>query len=320
MRTYWGVLFGLFLSFGSGVQGEPAFYDDGLKVIFPKALDGYQFKESSFELMDEYELIYVEAESGRRISILLTVKEGLKGGPEHESVVQASEQFQKKLEENSKNSGIKSAGVRSFTSSKGLKFKVFTFSYLFQDDPAEAPQKCLASLFATTLQGRLLQVRASFPESERAQASAEVGAVVEQVVGLLATPVDEREMLLASIAFMKANPLNNEGKFAAKRLMDYTNAGEGFQVGFYPQFFPWMESGSTLKNGEFLVAAYIAGVLDYMIAEETDAGGELQGFIMMLETYNKLLIGGSTSYNSQLYRWSRSTDKEGLFAELISGE
>jgi hypothetical protein len=140
--------------------------------------------------------------------------------------------------------------------------------------------------------------------------------MVSQLVRMLTVPPTDEERVLAACSLFLADPNSYAGRSAAQHVMAYANTKGDLNI--YPHFFVWPTGYySKPKNADLLIVAYLAGMLNVVVPQQLDEGGEFEGFTAMLETYEILRSEEQIDDIPKIGEWAGHPDRRALYDELL---
>ncbi len=130
-----------------------------------------------------------------------------------------------------------------------------------------------------------------------------------------AAPSDD-DLLMAACSVFLNDPYSFGGLSSAKYLMD--KAGAMDELSVYSHLFIWPTGyWGKPKNADLLIAAYFAGMLQVVIPQQLEEGGDFEAFIAMLEVYEKLRSKDQIGEISKVGEWAKTSDKRALYDQLL---
>lgn len=194
-----------------------------------------------------------------------------------------------------------------------LRFATVVSSY---KDLELADTEKLQATYVTAIEDQLIKLQLTFNRSERMKAQEAANKMMAQLTEIVRTQPAGNEILMASCSVFLNDPASYAGVTSANYLMDKASAMGNLNV--YSHLFVWPTSyWSKPKNANLLIAAYFAGMLQVVVPQQLDEGGEFEAFVALLETYDKLRAKEQIDEITEIAEWAKHADKRALFDELL---
>lgn len=303
----------------AGADGS-AFIDFERGWVFPKELGGLKYRVA--EKYEEASLGYSVFYRERRTSFLAEVAvydKGLGSIPDGwvgEAVADVLKGVETELEWQRKNGRIKSLKKRGSAvvpKEGAVRFASSVFRYV-EKEGGMTP--VFRATYITALQNHFVELRLTFSQADAGKAKAMADEMVGQLAEMLANPPDEQALLLASCSVFLDDPASYGGRLAAQYLMAKAQAMDDLNV--YTHLFSWPTGyWSKPKNADLLIAAYFAGMLQVVVPQQLDCGGEFEAFSAMLDTYGKLRAKEQIGDIPKIAEWAKHPDRRALYDELL---
>ncbi len=305
----------------AGVDGS-AFIDFERGWVFPQELGWlkYDASEKYEESSLGYSVFYRENKSSFRAEVsvydlgLGSIPDGWGG----EAVAGVLKNVKTELEWKSKNGKIKKLRKRGgvVVPRKGV---VRFASSIFQYTEEGGATPVFRATYVTALQNHFVQLRLTFDLADAGKAEKVADRMVGQLAKLLTNPPDAQALLLASCSVLLNDPSCHSGRLAAKYLMAKAQTMDNLSV--YTHLFVWpTDYYSKPKNADLLIAAYFAGMLQVVVPQQLDCGGEFEAFSAMLDAYEILRAKEQIGDIPKIGEWAKHSDRRALYDELLVEE
>ena len=194
-----------------------------------------------------------------------------------------------------------------------VRFATVVSSYKENDEVGAGK---IQATYVTALQNRFIRVRFTFDFAQKVTASKMANEMIAQLVEMVTAQPDEETILMASCAAFKNDPGSFGGITAAQHLMAKAQAMGNLNV--YTHLFVWPTGYySKPRNVELLIAGYFAGMLQVVVPQKLDEGGEFEAFSSMLDTYLILRSKEQISEIKKIDEWARHSDRRALYDQLL---
>lgn len=312
---------GLLLVFGFSfsANADSVLVDFDRNWIFPQNFGGLEYEISEkYEDADfGYRIVYRAGEAFEaEVTIYDLGLESIPDGCKGEGIDMVLQSVDDALKLRSKQEQIKNLKkLRSSIISKEgvLKFSTTVSSYEEAELKGEGK---LQATYVTSIQKQFVRLQFTFDRPERIKAQEMANEMMVQLTKMVMTQPTEEEVLMASCSIFLNDPASYGGLTAAKYLMDKASTMGNLNV--YTHLFVWPTSyWSKPKNANLLIAAYFAGMLQVVVPQELDEGGEFEAFVAMLETYEKLRAKDQIDDISEFSDWVKNPDRRALFDQLL---
>jgi len=313
----------LALGFALTAGAEPGFIDFERNWIFPGELAGmkYQAVEKYEDTHLGYSVFYREDETSLQaeVSICNLGYESIPDGYAGQGIDAALKGVGDELEWQQKNRKIKllkKRGTAVVPKGGELQFASVVYEYA-ESDPPTGPK--ILCTYIVGIQNCFIKIRFTLSKKEGTTAKAKEAQILSQIAKMVSTPPDEKELLLTSCSIFLDDPSSYGGRLAARYLMG--KAQEMGNLNVYTHLFVWPTGYySKPKNSELLVAGYFAGMLQVVVPQNLDEGGEYEAFLGMLKTYETLHKKEQIKSIEKFDEWLAVPDKKALFEKLLTTE
>ena len=317
----WMVFFGLLLVSGFAWAGaDSAFIDFERGWAFPQELGGlkYATAEKYEEASLGYSVFYREKRSSCKAEVsvydlgLGSIPDGF-AGEAIDSVLKGVASEYEWLRKSEKITNFKKRGSTVVPKSGDIRFASAVYQYVDAETPKGA---VIQATYVTAFQNHFVKLRFTFGQADAGKAKAMAGEMVAQLVGMLANPPSEKELLLTSCSVFLNDPVSYGGRLAARHLTVGAKAMDNLNV--YTHLFAWPTGyWSKPKNADLLIAAYFAGMLQVVVPQQLESGGEFEAFVAMLETYELLRSKEQIDDIPKIGEWAKHPDRRALYDELL---
>jgi hypothetical protein len=301
--------------------------DFDLGLVFPDKLGGLSFdrveKYNNADL--GYSVFYKKSDTfGMDLSVYNLGSASIPDGIQQEQVDRIVRNAETRLKWRQKSGEISNLQKRGTTvvPKKGeIKFSNTVFQYKefrLLEGTTHTVQK-IHSVYVTGARGNFIKMEFAFDLIENKVARSVSKRMVQQVIEILKTRLDEEGLLMAACDAAVHDPAGHGGRTAAQHLMAKAKTMENLNI--YPHLFVWpTDYYSKPKNADLLVAAYFAGMIKVVVPQNLDEGGEREGFASMLAAYQALRAKEQIKSIPQFDEWSKVPDKNALFERLLIEE
>ena len=314
---FWGLLLGLGLALSA--DADSALVDFERKWIFPQELGGLKY-----EISEKYET----AEFGYRISyrngesfgVVVTIYDlgydSIPNGHKGEEIDVILQNADDELKLRLKHGEIENLKkLRTGVTPKGdaLQFATAVSSY---DDAESAGGEKLQATYVTGIRNQFLQLKFTFDRAKRGTAGKMATEMISQLSKMVTSRPDEEELLLPSCSAFLNDPASYGGLTSAQHLMAKAQTMGNLNV--YTHLFVWPTGYySKPKNAELLIAAYFAGMLQVVVPQKLDEGGEFEAFSAMLDVYGILRAKEQIDDIPKIGEWAKNPDRRALYDQLL---
>jgi len=316
--------FGLFLLAGLtvSVDAKSAFIDFEQGWVFPQELGGLAY--SSTEKYDNSDLGYtVFYELGDSLEAIVSVynlgHESIPTGYQGEGVDLVFESVKGLLDlqqKQTKISGLKIRGTTIVPKNGAIRFMSTVYQYM---EPALTGVQKIRSVYVVGTHNNFLKLEFTFDLLDGKKARQIADQMIFQLTEMIqAGQLSEQELLLACCEAFLYDPGGYGGRTAAQFLMGKAQAMEYLNV--YTHLFVWPDGYRKPQNSDLLIAAYFAGMLQVVVPQQLEEGGEFEGFIAMLEAYQVLRSKEQIDAIADFDEWGPLPDKKALFNQLLIDE
>lgn len=300
-------------------QAEPALVDFERNWIFPRDLGGlrYVVSEKFAEEDFGYRILYRAGEACEaEINVYDLGQESIPDGWEGEGIDLVLKTVEDELQLRLKRGEIenlKRLQTTVFPKSGAIRFATVVSCYNKTDAP---DTKKMEATYVTALKGRFIRLRFAFDNAEAGKANAMGRQMVAQLAEMAAAQPGGEEILMTSCSVFLNDPGSFGGITAAQYLMDKAQAMGNLNV--YTDLFVWPTGYySKPRNVELLIAGYFAGMLQVVVPQQLDEGGEYEAFSAMLDTYRILRSKEQISEIKKIEEWAKHPDRRALYKELL---
>ncbi|MDF7806945.1 hypothetical protein P4E94_05805 [Pontiellaceae bacterium B12219] len=305
------------------VWAGSAHVDFDKQLIFPQELGGMTFEVS--ELYNNkalgYALLYTkDPDFACEVSVLNLGRSEIPDGCESdgiEVIFQGVEvQLQREQEEGTI-ADLKTRGTRVVPPTSPLQFKnrIFQFSEFREVDGKTNSIPRINSVYVTGSHNHFIRVQFRFDIAENRAAQAMADQLVKQLVLLLIAENSEDDLTLAACEALIYGPGDYSGMLAAQHV--FAQAQEMGELNVYDSFFVWPQNYKKPENADLLVAAYFAGMLQVVIPEHLDSGGEYEAFDAMLTAYETMRARDQISAIAELDAWAKAPDRKAEYRKQL---
>ena len=303
----------------AGADGS-AFIDFERGWVFPKELGGLKYRvvEKYEEASLGYSVFYREKRTSFLAEVIVcdlglgSIPDGWVG----EAVATVLKDVETELEwqrKNGKIKNLKKRGSAVVPKEGAVRFSSSVFQYV-EKGGAMAP--VFRATYVTAIQNHFVKLKFTFSQADAGAAKAMAGKMVAQLAEMLANPPDAQELLLASCSVFLDDPAGYGGRLAARYLMAKAQAMDDLNV--YTHLFAWPTGyWSKPKNADLLIVAYFAGMLQVVVPQQLDCGGEFEAFSAMLDTYELLRTKEQIDDIPKIGEWAKHSDRRALYDELL---
>ncbi|MEN8254350.1 MAG: hypothetical protein ABFR33_02665 [Verrucomicrobiota bacterium] len=302
---------------------DSALVDFERKWIFPQDLGGLEYVVSEkFEEDDfGYRIIYRAGESFEaEINVYDLGQESITNGHEGEGidlVLQTVEDDLKLREKHGEIETLKKLQTTVTVQTNTFRFATVVSCYKDQNAEPVGREKIQAT-YVTGIRNRFIRLRFSFDRNKRGDAGEMVKKMLVQLTEMATARPEEEEILLASCSAFLNDPASYGGLTAAQHLFAKTKTMGNLNV--YTHLFVWPTGYySKPKNADLLIAGYFAGMLQVVVPQKLDEGGEVEAFSAMLDTYKILRSKEQIEKIDKIEEWANHpvSDRRALFEKLL---
>ncbi|MCF7817778.1 MAG: hypothetical protein K9M54_07835 [Kiritimatiellales bacterium] len=308
------LVWGIALVAGAG----PAFVDDALGWIFPQELGGlaYTMAEKYDDPSLGYCVFYRSSTNfAAEVSVYTLGRDSIPDGCKGEGVdmvLQSAEGALALRQKQEQISGLKKRGTAVVPRQGDIQFASAVFQYL--EGATNGVQK-ITSAYATGFRNTFIKLEFTFDLVDGAAARPMADQMVAQLIGMAKARPDEQALLMASCAALLHDPDGYGGRTAAQRVMAKAQTMETLNI--YTHLFVWPDGYRKPKNADLLVAAYFAGMLQVVVPQQLETGGEFEGFLGMLQAYGAMRAKDQIDAIPEYDEWAKAPDKKALFNQLL---
>lgn len=311
----------IWIGMGSAQAGE-AVIDFDRNWIFPQSLGGLDYVISEkYEVKDlGYRILYRSGEPFEAEVTLLdlgyeSIPTGCKGAGV-DVILQRTNETLALRTDRGEIEGVKKMTSRVVAKKGLLQFASVVFAYTALEEPEK---KKLQATYVTGFKNTLIVLRFTFDREHASKATPMAHQMMLQLTQLATAEPSADRLLMASCSVFLNDPYSYGGLSSAQYLM--AKATETGDLNVYPELFAWPTGyWGKPKNADLLVAAYFAGMLQVIVPQHLDEGGEVEGFSAMLDTYQTLRAKEQIKVIAQFDKWVQSSDRKALFEQILTVE
>lgn len=300
----------------------PAFVDFDLGLVFPAELGGLAYDRTEKYSNEDfgYSVFYRRGETFEASATIYTLgRTAIPDGHAGDGinlVVQSVEGLLKRDQEQGAKSALRKRGTAVSPAKGRIQFASTVFQYeepRLVDGVSNAVQR-IHAVYVTGQRSRFIKLDFAFDLVENAAAGGMSQKMVEELIGMLSKTPDEEALLMAACDALILDPCGHGGRTAAQRVLAKTQTMDNLNV--YPFLFAWPDGYSKPKTADLLVAAYFAGMLQVVVPQKLDVGGEYEGFLALLKAYEAMRAKDEIEALPQLDEWLKVGDKKALLEQL----
>jgi len=310
----------LALGFALTAGADPGFIDFEQNWIFPGKLGGMKYRtvEKYEDTSLGYSVFYRERRTSfqAEVSVCNLGYNPIPDGYAGEAIDAVLKGVGSELEWRQKNGKIKrlkKRGTAVVPKDGDFRFASVVYEYV---ESGRAATPVFLSTYVAGIKNRFIKIRFSFNQSDGAAAKAKETEMISQIAKMVTTPPDEKELLLASCSIFLDDPSSYGGRLAARYLMAKAQAMDNLNV--YTHLFAWPTGYySKPRNADLLIAGYFAGMLQVVVPQNLDEGGEYEAFLAMLKTYETMRKKDQIKSIEKFDEWLEAPDKKALYEKLL---
>ncbi len=310
----------------SGIQwtvADAAFVDFDLGLIYPQELGGMtctQVEKYDNEALG-YTAYFEKGETfSAEISVYTLGRTSIADGNSPGDMAVVFESVKKEMERQQENeliTGFRKRGSAVVPKKGSIQFAntVYQYSEPRQVDgmPGSVPR--ILSVYAIAAHNNFFRVQFRFDVEDSKLARAMSEKLIIQLIQTIQAGNSEEEMLMAACEALINNPSDYAGRIAGQQI--WAKAQTMGELNVYTHLFVWPDGYRKPKNADLLTAAYFAGMLQVVVPQKLDVGGEKEGFIAMLKAYENMRAREDIDSIPQFDEWIKNPDKHALFDELL---
>ncbi len=314
-------LLGLMLALVFQVVADPAHVDFDRKWIFPQELGGLKYETSEKYEEDDfgYRIIYRAGEAFEaEINIYDLGQEAIPNGCKGEGIDMVLQSVEEDLQLRLKHGEIENLKkLRKGVIPRKGTFKFATVVSSYKEAEAEpAGARKLQATYVTGIRNQFIRLRFTYDYATKLNAQKATNRMIAQLIKMATARPGDEEILLASCSVFLNDPASYGGLTSAQYLMAKAQAMGNLNV--YTHLFVWPTGYySKPKNAELLIAAYFAGMLQVVVPQKLDEGGEFEAFSAMLDVYGILLAKEQIGEIPKIGEWAANPDKRALYDQLL---
>ncbi|MEA2069621.1 MAG: hypothetical protein U9P12_10500 [Verrucomicrobiota bacterium] len=174
----------------------------------------------------------------------------------------------------------------------------------------------IQSTYVTAAHANFFRIDFTFDVAEGAAARAMSQHMLLQMIKTIQAKPDGDAMLMAACDALILDPAGFSGRSGAQLVLARAQTMGNLNV--YTHLFAWPDSyWQKPKNADLLVAAYFAGMLQVVVPQKLDEGGECEAFVAMLKAYEAMRSRDQIKSIAEFDEWVKAADKKALFDELL---
>jgi hypothetical protein len=308
-----------------GVQaamGDVAFVDFELKRIFPREIAGMTCDTvEKYNDAFGYTLFYSQGtaltlevsvyDMGRTV-----VETGHQGAGVLEVLKYCETQLTKQQghEEISK---LKKRGSSVMPPKGKTQFSNLVFQYAVEQAVSGVvkPVSRIRSIYVTGAHNNFFVAELDWEVSKGKEAKAAVEALVRQMVQIIDKEPSDQELLLAACDATIGDPASYAGQVSARHVFSIAQTMGDLSV--YEELFAWPSGYRKPKNANLLMAAYFAGMLQVVVPQNLDSGGEQEAFDAMLRAYQTMRAKDQIKSITTFDEWLTVTDSDERYKKAL---
>lgn len=316
-----GVLLSL-LGLQTAMAGS-AFVDFDLGLVFPQELGGmvYDHSEKYSNESFGYSLVYKKGNSFEAaVAVYNLGRTAIPDGHEGDGidlVFQSVENDLKRKQEGGAISSLRKRGTAAVPKKGDVRFANLVFQYQqprVVEGVSNRVQR-IQSTYVTGTHANFLRIDFTFDVAESAAArTMSQHLLLKLIETIQATPGEEAQLMAACDALL-VDPAGYGGRSAAQRVVAKAQTMGDLNV--YTHLFVWPDGYRKPKTADLLIAAYFAGMLQVVVPQKLDAGGEYEAFAAMLKAYEAMRSRDQIEAIAEFDEWVANPDKKALFEKLL---
>ena len=317
MMKWFGWIGGLGIALAAAA--DPAFIDFEQSWILPQDFGGlkYEISEKYEEEAFGYRVLYRDGESFEaEVTIYDLEYDSITNGCTGERIDGVLRGMEEALELRKKRGEITDLKkLRTAVTPKGENLQFATVIFVYKDLEAEGAKK-LQTIYLTGIQNQFLRLQFTFDQAKKAKALERVNKMISGLSKMATAQPSQEEILLGACSVFLNDPYSYGGLSSAKYLMGKTK--EVGDLSVYTHLFVWPTGyWSKPKNADLLIAAYFAGMLQVVIPQKLDEGGDFEAFSAMLDTYKVLRSKEQIDDIPKIGEWAENPDRRALYDQLL---
>ncbi|VGO20262.1 hypothetical protein [Pontiella sulfatireligans] len=304
---------------------DSAFVDFSTKMVFPQKLGGLPFDR--VEKYDNeafgYSVFYAQGTFQAELTVCTLGKTDIPDGPEGDAVTlafQSAESLLKKSQANGNISKLRKRGGSVIPNRGDIRFANTIFQY---DQPRitagvsnSVPR--ILSVYLTGSKSNLIKLDLQFDMQESKRASDLSKEMLKQLIGILSAQPDDDALLMAACDALLLDPASYAGRTAAQYVLAKAQTMDDLNI--YTHLFVWPDGYQKPKTADLLVAAYFAGMLQVVVPQKLESGGEFEAFVAMLNSYGVMRAKDEITSIPEFDEWAKASDKNALYEQLLYTE
>ncbi len=306
-----------------GAMADAAFVDFDLGLIYPQELGGMtclQVEKYDNEALG-YTVFFKKGETfSSDISVYALGRTSIADGckpPDMDVVFESVKTEMERQQEAELITEFRKKGAAVVPKKGAIQFAntVYQYTESREIDGIDGFVPRILSVYALAAHNNFFKVQFRFDVAEAKMGRAMSEKLIMQLVQTIKAGNAEDALLMAGCEALINNPSDYAGRIAGRQIWDKAQTMGGLNV--YTHLFVWPDGYRKPKNADLLTAAYFAGMLQIVVPQKLDAGGEKEGFIAMLKAYENMRASGDIDSIPQLDQWVKNADKYALFEELL---
>ncbi|VGO17316.1 hypothetical protein PDESU_05912 [Pontiella desulfatans] len=303
--------------------GDAAYVDYELKLVFPAKLGGMDCEKVEKYNNEDlgFSLFYQRGDQfDAEVSVYNLGRPSIETGHDVDGidiVIRSVEDDYKRREEGAAVSNVRKRGTMVVPKKGEIQFSNTVFQYLqprgIDGRTNNVPR--ILSVYATAAHNHFFKIQFSFDVAGSKDARLMADRMVQELSTTIKGGLSEEELLLAACTALIRNPADYGGRAAAQLVLAQSQTMDNLNI--YPHLFAWPDGYRKPKNANLLIAAYFAGMIQVVVPQKLEAGGECEGFIAMLSAYESLRKNDQIESIPDFDEWVKAADKKALFQELL---
>jgi hypothetical protein len=299
-------------------MADPAFVEFEHGWVFPQTLGGMPYESCEIYANTDlgYSIFYRDGDAfNAELSICTLGQTSIPDGCGHSGINLVLESVESALELQLRQQQIlrfKKRGTTVVPKQGDIQFKSGVFQFIGAE--TTAAQK-IRAVYATGQGGRFVKLQFTFNLLKNKEARSRADQMIAQLIDAVQTRDDEQELLLASCSAFLHDPGGYGGRIAAQHFMAKVQDMGNLNV--LTELFVWPDGYRKPKNADLLIAAYFAGMLQVVVPQQLDEGGEYEAFIAMLEAYRIMRSKEQLPALPEFDEWLVTPDKKALLQKLL---
>jgi hypothetical protein len=305
------------------VWAGSAHVDFDQQLIFPQELGGMAFDMSEMYNNEDlgYSLLYTKDPNfACEVSVLTMGRSDIPDGCESDGIdviLQGVEILLKREQDDGTIVDLKTRGTREVPTKSPLQFKnrIFQFSEFREENGKTNSIPRINAVYVTGSHNHFIRVQFRFDLAENRAGQAMADELVKQLVLLLIAENSEDDLTLAACEALIYDPGDYSGMLAAQHVFNRAQTMGNLNV--YDSFFVWPQDYKKPENADLLAAAYFAGMLQVVIPQQLDSGGDYEAFDAMLTAYESMRAHDQITAIAELDAWAEAPDRKAEYQKQL---